>query len=387
MTTTIDFEPFDFHGELSIHDFKLFLKYARENHVSDILVQTGDTVWVEQFGRQRKASHSTVKQGHLDVLIASLWGGDVLANIQGGKGDDRSLEVRGEEYGLERGEVIRCRCRFDQGRIGEREVGTAITMRLIPSDKPDLSKMGIEEDLLPELFPIMGLGLICGPTGSGKSTLMAGMYAHSGKHFPDRKVITFENPIEFVLGGENWLGPLPCQGELGRDIASFDEGIRGGMRRAPKIIGIGEIRDAPTAESAIQAAITGHMCMATLHVESVAEATNRMVQFFPHENHEAAANQLMSALRYVIVQRLLPTTDGKRKPIREYMVFDRDLRHEMQLMHFKEWSGFIREHLAKRNARLDDKAWSLYEAGEITDQTFIELSGYKAFRTRKEAQA
>ncbi|EQB6624648.1 ATPase, T2SS/T4P/T4SS family, partial [Escherichia coli] len=69
---------------------------------------------------------------------------------------------------------------------------------------------------------------------------------HIGTHFPDRKVVTYEQPVEFVLGGNQWTGLKPAQSEIGRDIPSFAAGIRNGMRRAPKVIGLGEARDYET---------------------------------------------------------------------------------------------------------------------------------------------
>jgi defect in organelle trafficking protein DotB len=197
---TAPIEPFDFRGDFSPPVFKRFLKYCADQGASDILIQGGDSIWAEIHGRQRLVSTHTIKQGQLSGLISSIWQAEVESNVRAGKGADRSLELSGEEIGIARGKCLRFRCNFIQGRVARIDEAYAITMRIIPTDLPDITTMGIEDDLFQSFYPGMGLVLVCGPTGSGKTTLQAAVYAYAGKHMPDRKVITYEDPIEFVLG-------------------------------------------------------------------------------------------------------------------------------------------------------------------------------------------
>lgn len=379
------FPLYDFRGDLNAHTFKHFLKYCADRNASDILVQGGDHIWVEIHGRQRRASAHTIKQGQLSSLIASVWQAEVENNIRAGLGADRSLELSGEELGIERGRYLRFRCNFIQGRVARIDIAYAITMRLIPFDLPNILKMGIEPELFEAFYPAMGLGLICGPTGSGKTTLQAGIYAYAGDCMPDRKVITYEDPIEFVLGGSHWKGPQPHQAQIGRDIESFATGLRNAMRRKPSIIGIGEMRDLETIDAAIEAGLTGHLCYGTMHTESCAETINRAIQVYPPQQQSAVASRLIGCLRFIVVQRLLKTTDGKRQAIREYVIFDRDLRNELQSVSYEQWAPRIRARLEAQKATLDDRAWEFYEAGRIDKNEFIELAGHKAFRTRAQA--
>ncbi|WP_066342941.1 plasmid transfer ATPase TraJ [Azohydromonas lata] len=378
----VTFEPFDFHGELNPDNFKRFVVYAAERGVSDILIQGGDYIWVELHGRQRRASHQTVKQGQLSALISSVWGPDVEGAIRSGTGADRSLDLFGEELGIPRGKRLRARCNFIQARVALLDAAFAITMRLIPPDLPDITTMGIEPDLFEAFYPAKGLVLVCGPTGSGKTTLLAGVYGYAGVAMPDRKVITYEDPIEFVLGGAHWKGPQPAQSQIGRDIANFAAGLRNAMRRKPSIIGIGEARDLETIDAAIEAGLTGHLCFATMHTDSVAETINRAIQVYPPAQQSAIANRLLGSLALIVVQRLLKTTDGKRQAIREYVIFDRELRNELQDQSFERWPKMIREKLEAAGATLDDKAWALLQAGTIDKQEFIELAGHKAYVQR-----
>lgn len=376
------FEPYDFRGDLNPHTFRCFLKYCAESGASDILVQGGDYIWIDIHGRQRQASTHTIKQGQLSALITAVWQSEVESNMRAGHGADRSLELSGEEYGIERGKFLRFRCNFIQARVARIDEAYAITMRIIPTELLDITKMGVEQDLHEALYPGMGLVLICGPTGSGKTTLQASIYAYAGKHMPDRKVITYEDPIEFVLGGTHWRGPQPAQSQIGRDIKDFAMGLRNAMRRKPSIIGIGEARDLETIDAMIEAGLTGHLCYATEHTESCAETINRTIQVYPPAQQSSVASRLMGCLRVIVVQRLVKTTDGRRQAIREYVIFDRDLRNELQAVSYEQWAPMIRARLEKNNATLDDKAWALYQVGRIDKNEFIELVGHKAFRLR-----
>ncbi|RBG62355.1 plasmid transfer ATPase TraJ [Xanthomonas oryzae pv. oryzae] len=387
MSKLIQFEPYDFRGDVTAHTFKHFLKYCSDHGVSDILVQGGDYAWVEIHGRQRQASTHTIKQGHLSSLLSSVWQAEVENNVRAGHGADRSLELAGEELGIERGKFLRFRCNFIQGRVARFDMAYAITMRLIPFDLPDITKMGIEQELFEAFYPGMGLVLVCGPTGSGKTTLQSGAYGYAGIYMPDRKVITYEDPIEFVLGGAHWKGPQPHQAQIGRDIESFATGLRNAMRRKPSIIGIGEMRDLETIDAAIEAGLTGHLTYGTMHTESCAETINRAIQVYPPQQQSAVASRLLGCLRVIVVQRLLKTTDGKRVAVREFVIFDRDFKNELQLQPYDQWAPMIRARLESEKATLDDKAWALYEAGRIHKSEFIELAGHKAFRIRSQEAA
>lgn len=380
-------EPYSFKGDFSPHSFKHFLVWAVKQGASDILVQGGDSIWLEIHGRQYKATTHTIQQGNLPSLIQGLWQSDVVSKIRSGEGADRALELT-ERDGVDipRGRALRFRCNFTQARVAGLEMAFAITMRTIPDKLPRIEDQGLDDELYTSLYPGMGLGLICGPTGSGKSTLLAAMYRHAGEVYPNRKVITYEDPVEFVLGGPHWLGPQPAQSEIGRDIPNFAAGLRNAMRRKPSIVGIGEARDLETVDAMIEASLTGHLCYATVHTESVAETINRIIQVYPPDAQSNVASRLLGALRFICIQRLLKTTDGRRAPVREYLVFDRRFRSILSDHHYTQWPGVIRARLEQEAATLDDRAWSLFEGGRIDKQEFIELAGYSEFTSRTESR-
>ncbi|WP_241136351.1 plasmid transfer ATPase TraJ [Achromobacter insuavis] len=385
-SVTPAFPAYDFRSDYSRLNLQRFLKHCADHEASDILIQGGDKIWVEVHGRQLEGSVARIQQGQMSPLMAALWGAEVEANVRAGRGADRPLELAGEDIGLARGQMLRFRCNFVQGRVAQIDEAFIASLRVIGTGVPDIHKMNLEPELFEALYPAMGLVLVCGPTGSGKTTLQTAVYAHSGMTMPDRKVITFEDPIEFVLGGEHWRGPQPAQSEIGRDIESFAAGLRNAMRRKPAAIGIGEIRDIATIDAAIEASLTGHATYATGHVDSCAEAINRFIQMYPSAQQSAAANRLMGALRVILVQRLLKTVDGRRVAIREYVIFDRELRNQLQAEHYEQWSPMIRQRLESARQTLDDKAWALYEQGRIEASEFVELAGKQEFKYRMEHQ-
>jgi len=162
-----------------------------------------------------------------------------------------------------------------------------------------------------------GLVLLTGPTGSGKSTTMAGMVRHMNEHRYDH-VITIEDPIEFVHT------PLHCninQREVGPHTLSFAAALRSALREDPDVILVGEMRDLETISQAMTAAETGHLVLSTLHTNNAAQTISRIVDVFPPHQQEQIRVQLADALLGIIAQTLIPTLDNKgRVAAQEIMI-------------------------------------------------------------------
>lgn len=188
--------------------------------------------------------------------------------------------------------------------------GYGLVARLIRDTVPSLSQL----DLPPELANIMdlrdGLVLVCGPTGSGKSTTLAALVDVLDQRRAAH-VITLEDPIEYRFH------PRRClvhQRELGTHIPTFAAGLRAALREAPDVILLGELRDRDTIAAALTAAETGHLVLATLHAPSAAGAIDRVIDVFPENAQRQIRNQLAGSLRTVVTQYLLPRRDGGRAP-------------------------------------------------------------------------
>ncbi|MCK8540568.1 plasmid transfer ATPase TraJ [Yersinia ruckeri] len=366
---------FDFHqhGGITGDALRSFLVHCSHNNVSDIFLQGGGPLVVDLYGRKVQASEFRIEPPQLARLMDDVFSEQIKGDLKSGKGVDRALQLTGDiynRYGLGRGERLRFRCNFVQATIGDYDMVPALTLRTIPTVIPQLESLGLEDDLFPALLPHKGIGLVVGETGSGKSTLLAAIYQYCAQHYPDRKIVTAEDPIEFLLNFPHAI-LMPEQSQIGRDVASFAEHLRLSLRRAPGVIGVGEIRDLETLYGAVMNGQSGHLCLSTMHTDSPGETIPRALMLVPTELREAMAHNLLSNLQYIIAQRLLRTTDGKRQAVREYLVFDDDVREELGRLDHTRWRDWIDNHLSERKARMSDKAWALYQQGRISQHEVL----------------
>lgn len=180
-------------------------------------------------------------------------------------------------------------------------------LRAISSDIPDLNSLGLPAEILMEwMTRDAGLILVCGPTGSGKSTTLASCLEWLNQQQP-RHVVTIEDPIEYLFHSKQCLF---SQREVGLDTESFYKGLRQALRQSPDVIMLGEVRDAETASTALQAAEVGHLVIATLHSSSCAESIERIARLFGPTDRDGISMVLATQVVGVICQRLLPDTQG-----------------------------------------------------------------------------
>ncbi|KXS33137.1 MAG: Twitching motility protein [Candidatus Gallionella acididurans] len=184
------------------------------------------------------------------------------------------------------------------------------------------ARIGSSEELnLPEILKDLimekrGLVLVVGATGSGKSTTLASMIEHrsntTGGH-----ILTIEEPIEYIFRhGKSIVN----QREIGADTLSYENALSSGMREAPDVLMIGEVRERETLKHALIFAQTGHLCLATLHANNSYHALNRIVNFFPYESRRGVLADLSMCLRAVISQRLVRNVQGKQVPAVEILL-------------------------------------------------------------------
>lgn len=176
----------------------------------------------------------------------------------------------------------------------------------------------------PEVFTRLagrrdGIILVCGPTGSGKSSTLAAMLQHINEKY-DKHIVTLEDPIEFNYTD---IRSIFNQREIRIDSPSFAHGLKAVLRQDPDIILIGEMRDAETFETALHAAETGHLVFSTLHAGNAQQAVQRLFEFFPVDQQHSMRRQIAGALCATITQKLVPGMDGGRVPAVEIFVMDK----------------------------------------------------------------
>lgn len=183
---------------------------------------------------------------------------------------------------------------------------TAIAIRLLRNDIPTLDDLSLPPVLADFAMRPRGLVLVTGPTGSGKSTTLAGMIDYINVN-RSAHIITIEDPIEYVHQHKLCM---VNQREVGDDVPDFASALRAALREDPDVILVGEMRDFETITAAVTAAETGHLVLSTLHTTSAADTINRIIDVYPEHQQGQIRTQLANTLVGVISQTLLPKRDG-----------------------------------------------------------------------------
>jgi len=192
----------------------------------------------------------------------------------------------------------------------------SFAFRAIPDEIPGFADLHLPAGVARLAQEQRGLVLVTGATGSGKTTTLAAMLDEINRT-RRQHIVTIEDPIEVLHKDRSCI---VSQREVGLDTVSFDQALRRVLRQDPDVILIGELRDSETAQTALQAAESGHLVFSTLHTLDAAETIGRMVEFFAPEKQPQVVSILAGVLRGVISQRLLPRVDGGRIPAVEVMV-------------------------------------------------------------------
>jgi twitching motility protein PilT len=189
-----------------------------------------------------------------------------------------------------------------------RQRGTvSLALRTIPFGIPPFDSLGLPEVTREILRRPQGLVLVTGPTGSGKSTTLAAMVDEINRTM-QKHVITLEDPIEYLHAHRQ---SIVVQREVGLDTKSFATGLRAALREDPDVILVGEMRDLETISTAMTAAETGHLVLATLHTPDAAQTIDRIIDAFSPSQQVQIRYQLASVLVAVYAQRLLPHRSGR----------------------------------------------------------------------------
>ena len=225
---------------------------------------------------------------------------------------------------------------------------TSFAFRVIPKDVPSFEQLSMPAGVSRLANEHRGLVLVTGATGSGKTTTLASMLDHINRT-RNQHIVTIEDPIEILHQDRS---SIVNQREVGLDTESFAQALRRVLRQDPDVILIGELRDAETAQTALQAAESGHLVFSTLHTIDAAETVGRMIEFFPPAKQQQIRSVLAGVLRGVISQRLLPRVDHGRVAAVEVMVMNSRI------------SDLIREQ------RTEEIADAVAEGGFFDMQTF-----------------
>ncbi len=238
----------------------------------------------------------------------------------------------------------------------------AMVIRFIKPDIPSIEQLKLPSVLKDIVMEKLGMIIIVGSTGSGKSSSMAAMidYRNATK---TGHILTIEDPMEFSYKHKK---SIVNQREVGMDTRSYDDALISAMREAPDLLMIGEIRDKPTLQSALLFAQTGHLCMSTLHANNSYHALNRIINFFPREARDALFADLAISLRCVVSQRLVRSKDGGRLPAIEIMQNTPHISELIKKGQINEIKDAMEQSLAPGSQTFEQSLYQLYASGQIT---------------------
>ncbi|WP_273826474.1 PilT/PilU family type 4a pilus ATPase [Pseudomonas asplenii] len=240
----------------------------------------------------------------------------------------------------------------------------SIVARNIKLEIPRFEDLKLPPILLETIMEKRGLVLFVGATGSGKSTSLAALIDYRNRHSSGH-IITIEDPVEYIHRHKK---SIINQREVGVDTRSFHAALKNTLRQAPDVILIGEIRDRETMEHALAFADTGHLAISTLHANNANQALDRIINFFPEDRRPQLLNDLGNNLQAFVSQRLVRTTDGKRRAAVEVMLGTPTIRDFIKRNEFSELKGIMEKSEVSGMLTFDTALFNLVVEGAIDEE-------------------
>lgn len=345
-------------------DLDYVLIRAESERASDIFIRTGSEIITKIDGRYKRVTRRRLDTYEIGDMVTHVYGPNAKAQLTQGLPVDDSYEIRPDRFTRSRYRMNAVSCHV----AGQQ--GIEITFRTISTVPPDAEELGIEPEILNNYAPRNGIVLITGPTGSGKSTTQASLIKRIAVN-PDehRRILLHESPIEYVFDSIPSVTSDIVQCRIPEDLKSFLEAVRTSLRRAPDIIGIGELRDYETISAAVEASMTGHLVMGTTHTTSVHNTVRRLIAAFPTSEKNGAAKDVIDSIRLIINQQLWPSVDGRRVALREYLVFTESIRDALLDVEPDQLASEVLELVRSQGRSLANAARIAYEENKITLET------------------
>jgi twitching motility protein PilT len=265
----------------------------KEQGASDLHLSTGNPPIFRQNGEMVRLNFKALGHEELKMILFEVLTEKQKAHFNEFKDLDFAYEVPGL-------------ARF-RGNILMQYRGIAAVFRIIPTKILSADELGLPEGVRRMTNFKKGMVLVTGPTGSGKSTTLAGMIDLINSTRKEH-ILTFEDPLEFIHENKS---SLMNQRQIGEHTESFASALRAALREDPDVILVGEMRDLTTIQLAMSAAETGHLVFGTLHTSTAAKTVDRIIDVFPTDQQEQVRAMLSESLKGVICQQLLKTAEGK----------------------------------------------------------------------------
>ncbi len=246
----------------------------------------------------------------------------------------------------------------------------SVVLRVIPTSVKSFEDLNLPDEVLRKLCQTeRGLILISGITGSGKTTTLNSMIDYINSTMCV-KIVSIEDPIEYSHSDKK---SSIFQREIGRDTKSFESALKFSLRQDPDIIVIGELRDFESIKSAIVAAETGHLVMATIHTADATQTIDRIVSTYPPHMQQGICAQLASVLKGIVAQRLVISKDSScLYPICEILIGTSLIKNIISERKLSELPKALEQGSFYGMRTFDQDLYRLTLEGKITPETALE---------------
>lgn len=335
-----------------------YLTRAAQEGASDLFLVPGAPVSVKLDGQLRALEEEKIMPSRGETLIGEIY--DLaerdMEGFRRSGDDDFSFSVPGL-------------ARFRVNTYRQRGSCAAV-IRVVAFSIPDWRELHIPEQVMDLADQTDGMILVTGTAGCGKSTTLACLIDRINRQRACH-IITLEDPIEFLHRNQK---SIVSQREIAVDTADYLSALRSCLRQAPDVIQLGEMRDLETTRTAMTAAETGHLLLATLHTKGAVNTIDRMIDAFPADQQDQIRIQISAVLRTVVSQQLLPDVNGGLVPAFEIMHMTGAIRSMIRDCKNHQIAGAIASGGAEGMKSMDQSIWELYCQGRITRETALDCA-------------
>lgn len=335
-----------------------YLQQAVKDGASDLFIVAGGSVSYKLDGTIQPMDDKRVFPADTETLIHELY---ELA----GRTEERFLSTGDDDFSF----AIPGLARFRANTYRQRG-SKATVIRVVSFDIPNHQTLGIPEEVMQIASLTHGMVLLSGTAGSGKSTTQACLIDRIN-HTRNAHVITLEDPIEYLHRNHR---SIISQREIAIDTANYLSALRACLRQAPDVILLGEMRDFETIRTAMTAAETGHLLIATLHTKGAVSTIDRIIDSFPPAQQSQVRTQLSMILSAVVSQQLLPDQNGGLVPAFEVMFMNPAIRNLIRESKNHQIDNVIASSGTEGMLSLDASILRLYQQGRISAQTALDYA-------------
>ena len=332
-----------------------YLQTAVAHQASDVFLVAGKPACEKLEGHIHPLSQQRLLPGDTEEILCEIYrtAGRSMDMIQKKGDDDFSFAVPGL-------------ARFRVNTYRQRGSMAAV-IRLVSFDVPDWQAIGIPPQVMDLADLTSGMVLVTGTAGSGKTTTQACIIDRINRT-RDCHIVTLEDPIEFLHRHQR---SIVSQREIAIDTRDYLSALRACVRQAPDVILLGEMRDPETMHTAMTAAETGHLVIATLHTRGAVNAIDRIIDAFPSTQQAQIRIQLATVLQTVVSQQLLPDIHGGMVPACEVMQMNSAVRSMIRDNKNHQIDNVIAAGGKDGMVSMDQSILSLYRGGKISKETAL----------------